>query len=63
MRSLPWLEQYGANPIKKDLMNCLGRPLALESAWLHALDTIAQQDVAIDIVLAMQATSPDKSGR
>lgn len=50
-------EQYGANPIKRpDELS--GPTASSESAWLHALDTIALQDVAIDIVLAMQATSP-----
>jgi len=50
-------EQYGANPIKRPEA-LSGATASSESAWLHAMDTIAQQDLVIDIVLAMQATSP-----
>lgn len=50
-------EQYGANPIKRpDELS--GPTASSESAWLHAVDYIEQEDMAIDIVMAMQATSP-----
>jgi CMP-N,N'-diacetyllegionaminic acid synthase len=50
-------EGYGAIPIRRpaNISNDLS---SSESAWLHAIDTIESQCVEIELVVAMQATSP-----
>lgn len=50
-------EAHGASPIRRPL-EISGDTATSESAWLHALEAIAAQGVAIDLVVAMQATSP-----
>ena len=48
---------YGARPILRP-PEISGDTATSESAWLHALDAIEAQGVKIDLVVAMQATSP-----
>jgi N-acylneuraminate cytidylyltransferase len=50
-------ESFGARPIRRPT-KISGDQASSESAWLHALDTIEAQGVVIDLVVAMQATSP-----
>jgi CMP-N,N'-diacetyllegionaminic acid synthase len=48
---------YGANPISRPL-DISGDAASSESAWQHALEVIEGHGVSIDLVVAMQATSP-----
>jgi N-acylneuraminate cytidylyltransferase len=48
---------YGAQIIKRPL-EISGDDASSESAWLHALEIIERQKVVVDLVVAMQATSP-----
>ncbi len=50
-------ESFGARPIRRP-SEISGDQASSESAWLHALDTIEAKGVAVDLVVAMQATSP-----
>ena len=50
-------ESFGARPIRRPA-EISGDQASSESAWLHALEAIEEQGVAIDLVVAMQATSP-----
>lgn len=50
-------EAYGAHPIRRPA-EISGDTATSESAWLHALDVIGSQGMAVDLVVAMQATSP-----
>lgn len=50
-------QSYGALPIKRP-DEISGDQASSESAWIHALDTIEKQDVNVDLILAMQPTSP-----
>lgn len=50
-------ESFGARPIRRPA-EISGDQATSESAWLHALDVIEAQGVAIGLVVAMQATSP-----
>jgi N-acylneuraminate cytidylyltransferase len=50
-------EAYGARPIRRP-SEISGNTATSESAWWHALDAIEAQGVAVDLVVAMQATSP-----
>lgn len=50
-------EAHGAHAIRRP-PEISGDSATSESAWLHALDVIEAQGVAIDLVVAMQATSP-----
>lgn len=50
-------ESYGARGIKRPA-DIAGDRASSESAWLHALDSIAGLGVEVDWVVAMQATSP-----
>lgn len=50
-------ESYGARPIRRPA-EISGDRATSESAWLHALDVIEAQGVPVDLVVAMQATSP-----
>jgi CMP-N,N'-diacetyllegionaminic acid synthase len=50
-------ESFGASPIRRpEDISC--DQASSESAWLHALDAIEAQGVAVGLVVAMQATSP-----
>lgn len=49
--------RYGALPIRRPEA-IAGDTATSESAWLHALDVIESQGEPVDIMLAMQATSP-----
>lgn len=49
--------RYGAQLIKRP-ESIAGDTATSESAWLHALDSIESQGKQVDIMLAMQATSP-----
>jgi CMP-N,N'-diacetyllegionaminic acid synthase len=49
--------RYGARPVKRPEA-ISGDTATSESAWLHALDTIEAHGERLDIMLAMQATSP-----
>jgi CMP-N,N'-diacetyllegionaminic acid synthase len=48
---------YGARPIRRPV-EISGDAASSESAWLHALDHIEAQGISIQLVIAMQATSP-----
>jgi CMP-N,N'-diacetyllegionaminic acid synthase len=48
---------YGARPIRRP-EDISGDNATSESAWLHALDTIAADGIVVDRVIGMQATSP-----
>lgn len=48
---------YGAGTIKRP-QDISGDTATSESAWLHAINEIESQNIPIDIVVAMQATSP-----
>lgn len=50
-------ESYGARPIRRPA-EISGDRATSESAWLHALDVIEAQGVSVELVVAMQATSP-----
>ena len=50
-------ESFGAIPIRRP-SEISGDQASSESAWLHALDAIEAQGISIDLVVAMQATSP-----
>ena len=50
-------ESFGARPIRRPA-EISSDQASSESAWLHAIDAIESQGVAIDLVVAMQATSP-----
>jgi N-acylneuraminate cytidylyltransferase len=50
-------ESFGARPIRRPA-EISGDQASSESAWLHALDAIEAQGLAVDLVVAMQATSP-----
>ena len=50
-------QDYGARPIKRPEA-LSGASASSESAWLHAIDYIEDATSEIDLVLAMQATSP-----
>jgi N-acylneuraminate cytidylyltransferase len=50
-------ESFGARPICRPA-EISGDQETSESAWLHALDSIEAQGVAVGLVVAMQATSP-----
>lgn len=50
-------ETFGALPIKRPT-EISGDEASSESAWLHAVNAIEDQGVAVDTVVAMQATSP-----
>jgi CMP-N,N'-diacetyllegionaminic acid synthase len=50
-------QRYGAYPIKRPA-DISGDEATSESAWLHALGVIEGYGVEIDLVVAMQATSP-----
>ena len=50
-------ESFGARPIRRPA-EISGDQASSESAWLHALDAIEAQGVSVDLVVAMQATSP-----
>jgi CMP-N,N'-diacetyllegionaminic acid synthase len=50
-------ESYGARPICRPA-EISGDQASSESAWLHGLEVIEAQGVDIDLVVAMQATSP-----
>jgi len=50
-------ESFGSRPIRRPI-EISGDQASSESAWLHALDTIEAQGVAVNLVVAMQATSP-----
>lgn len=50
-------ESYGARPIRRPV-EISGDQASSESAWLHGLEVIEAQGVDIDLVVAMQATSP-----
>lgn len=48
---------YGANPIRRPA-DISGDAASSESAWQHALEVIEGYGVDIDLVVALQATSP-----
>lgn len=50
-------ESYGARPIRRPA-EISGDRATSESAWLHAIDVIEAQGVSVELVVAMQATSP-----
>jgi N-acylneuraminate cytidylyltransferase len=50
-------ESYGARPIRRPA-EISGDQATSESAWRHAIDAIEALGLAIDLVVAMQATSP-----
>jgi CMP-N,N'-diacetyllegionaminic acid synthase len=50
-------ETFGALPIRRPT-EISGDEASSESAWLHAVNAIENQGVAVDAVVAMQATSP-----
>jgi CMP-N,N'-diacetyllegionaminic acid synthase len=50
-------ESFGARPIQRPA-EISGDQASSELAWLHALDAIEGQGVCIELVVAMQATSP-----
>lgn len=50
-------EAYGARPILRP-PEISGDTASSETAWLHALDVIESQGMPVDLVVAMQATSP-----
>lgn len=50
-------EAYCARPIRRP-PEISGDTATSESAWLHALDAIEAQRVTVDLMVAMQATSP-----
>lgn len=50
-------ESFGARPIRRPA-EISGDQASSESAWLHALEAIEAQGVAVELVVAMQATSP-----
>jgi CMP-N,N'-diacetyllegionaminic acid synthase len=50
-------ESFGAKPIRRPAQ-ISGDQASSELAWLHALDVIEGQGVIVDLVVAMQATSP-----
>jgi len=50
-------EFYGAHPINRPL-DISGDTASSESAWNHALGVIERHGVDVDLVVAMQATSP-----
>lgn len=50
-------DSFGAKPIRRPA-DISGDEASSESAWLHALDTIEAQGVSVDMIVAMQATSP-----
>ncbi len=50
-------ESLGANRIQRPA-KISGDDATSESAWLHAIDTIEEQGIKIDQVVAIQATSP-----
>lgn len=50
-------ESFGAMPIRRPCEISVDQASS-ESAWLHALDAIEAQGISIDLVVAMQATSP-----
>lgn len=50
-------ESFGARPIKRPAEISTDQASS-ESAWLHALDTIEAKGFTVDLVVAMQATSP-----
>lgn len=50
-------EHYGARPIRRPA-EISGDTASSESAWLHALNVIEAEGGAVDLVVAMQATSP-----
>jgi N-acylneuraminate cytidylyltransferase len=50
-------ESFGARPIRRPA-EISGDNASSESAWLHALDVIEEQGVAVGLVVAMQPTSP-----
>ncbi len=53
---------YGAGAIKRPL-DISGDEATSESAWLHAIDYIEKNYCSIDLVLALQATSPLREPR
>lgn len=50
-------EKYGARAIRRPAV-LSGDTATSESAWLHAMDEIEKQGEVIELVVAMQATSP-----
>jgi CMP-N,N'-diacetyllegionaminic acid synthase len=50
-------KSFNARPIKRP-HEISGDRATSESAWLHALDVIAEHSIAVDLVVALQATSP-----
>ena len=50
-------DSFGARPIRRPA-EISGDQASSESAWLHALEAIEAQGIVIDLVVAMQATSP-----
>lgn len=50
-------ESFGARSIRRP-SEISGDQASSESAWLHALNVIETQGIGIDLVVAMQATSP-----
>lgn len=50
-------DSFGARPIRRPA-EFSGDQASSESAWLHALEVIEAHDIAVDLVVAMQATSP-----
>ncbi len=50
-------ESYGAITIRRPA-KISSDQASSESAWIHALDAIEGQGVSVDVVVAMQATSP-----
>lgn len=48
---------YGAGPIKRPL-EISGDQASSESAWIHAIEALTLKNVPMDLILAMQATSP-----
>lgn len=50
-------DSFGARPIRRPA-EISSDQASSESAWLHALEAIETQGVAVDLVVAIQATSP-----
>jgi N-acylneuraminate cytidylyltransferase len=48
---------FGAKPIRRP-DNLAGDTATSESAWIHAIDHIESQGTPVELVVAMQATSP-----
>jgi N-acylneuraminate cytidylyltransferase len=50
-------EQYGAKTIKRP-KSISGDAATSESAWLHAINYLNDNDIQVDVILAPQVTSP-----